>query len=463
MHKGPIVSLMVVAVLALSLAALAGCGDSGLTTTTTGGGSNTTDTTADDTTNSTVSDGGVQMAVSPIARVTASAPRADILSVSKGMNAFGTGLYAILTKSAGSGNVVFSPASIEIALAMTYAGANGDTAAEMAKALHFALQGDALHQGFNSLDSLLESRNWQGKTEDGKDEGVVLKTANSLWGHKDLSFEKVFLDTLAKDYGAGMRLVDYKTAAEDARVAINKWVADQTNDKIKDLVPQGALDDMTRLVLVNAVYLDATWASQFDKAATHDGDFTTLAGPTVTASMMAQEAAFRYAKDDGWQAVELPYAHDQLAMLLVVPDQGRFAEVEARLGSGLLDRAAGALADAGEVDLTMPKFKFRTQASLPAALKALGMSKAFDPLAADFSGMTTQEPLYISDVIHEAYIAVDEEGTEAAAATAVVMRTASAPAQTVQLTIDRPFLFALRDLDTGAVLFLGRVTDPTAA
>ncbi len=419
-------------------------------------------TTGETTNSTTVSQDGTIMAVSPVARAAATATRADILSAADAMNDFGADLYAVLAKSAGNGNLVFSPASIETALAMTYAGANGDTAAEMAKVLHFALRGDALHQSFNGLDALLESRSWQGKNEEGKDEGVLVKTANSLWGQNDMTFEQLFLDTLARDYGAGMRLVDYKSAAEDARKTINKWVADQTANKIEDLVPEGALNSLTRLVLVNAVYLDATWASQFNKDATRDGSFTTLAGTTVTTPMMNQNASFAYAKGDGWQAVELPYAHDELAMLLVVPDQGRFADVEAQLATGLIAQAAGALANAGEVWLSMPKFEFRTQAALADALKSLGMRKAFDIASADFSGITIDEPLCIDDVIHEAYIAVDEEGTEAAAATAVIVRAGAAPMEPVRLTIDRPFLFALRDKDTGAVLFLGRVTDPTA-
>ena len=451
-------SLLLPPFLLASLLLLASCaagpGDGKDTTTTTG--SETTSTTG------SASHDDVLLAASDLSRVSASAPRADILSASAAIDAFGADLYAVLAKTAGDGNLVFSPASIETALAMTYAGAAGATADEMAKTLHFGLQGDALHQAFNSLDSLLESRSWQGKDPEGRDQGVLVKTANSLWAQKDLPFETLFLDTLAADYGAGVRLVDYKTAAEDARKTINEWVAGQTEDKIKDLIPQGALDELTRLVLVNAVYLDATWASQFDKAMTVDGQFNTLAGSAVTTPMMNQSAGFPYAKGNGWQAVELPYARDELAMLLVVPDQGRFAEVEGELQGGLIHQAASALATGAEVELTMPKFEIRTQAGLADALKAMGMAKAFDPQAADFSGMTRQEALYISDVIHEAYIAVDEEGTEAAAATAVIMRATAAPMAMVQLKVDRPFLFALRDRDTGAVLFLGRVTDPTA-
>jgi serpin B len=449
----------------VSLVFMASCGAGPVNGTTTTTGAGTTVTTAGGTNTTGVTAAmkdGVLIAASDLTRVTTSAPRADVDSAAASMGAFGADLYGILAQRAGQGNLVFSPASIEIALAMTYAGAKGDTAAEMAATLHFKLQGDALHQAFNSLDSLLESRSWQGKDDDGKDVGVLVKTANSLWAQKDLTFEKLFLDTLAKDYAAGVRLVDYKTAAEDARKTINTWVAGQTNNKIAELIPSGALNSLTRLVLVNAVYLDATWANQFDKDSTHDGSFTTLAGTPVTTPMMSQSSVFAYGKGDGWQAIELPYVQNRLAMLLIVPDQGKFADVQAQLKSGLVDQAAASLGAPAEVQLTMPKFKFRTQSALADALKTLGMKKAFDDTAADFSGMTTQEKLCISDVIHEAYIAVDEKGTEAAAATAVIMRTMSMPMPAQQLTIDRPFLFALRDKDTGAVLFLGRVTDPTA-
>jgi serpin B len=405
-----------------------------------------------------------QLAKSDLSRLAPSAPQSDVEAAARSLQLFGADMYGVLAGQSGDANLVFSPASIVTALAMTYAGAAGTTADQMAGTLHFTLTGDALHQAFNSLDTALESRSWEGKNADGDPEGVLLKTANSLWAQKDLAFQKLFLDTLAADYGAGVRLVDYKTAAEDARKAINQWVSDQTNDKIPELIPAGMLDEVTRLVLVNAVYLDATWASQFDPDDTSDGQFTTLAGQEVTTSMMFQESSFPYAKGDGWQAVDLPYLHDELSLLVIVPDSGRFTEIESTLGSGLIDNAVAGLSEGTEVDLTMPKFEFRTQAGLNDVLKTLGMTDAFDPDTADFSAMTTQEPLYISDVVHEAYIAVDEEGTEAAAATAVVMDLAMAPMpiDVVQLTIDRPFIFALRDQETGAILFLGRVTDPTA-
>jgi serpin B len=394
------------------------------------------------------------LAMSDLARSASPATETDVASASESLEAFGNDLYAVL--ATGNENLVISPASIVLALAMTYAGAGGATAAEMADVLHFELDGESLHSAYNALDALIQSRSFQGP----EDDGVLISTANSLWGQQGLAFEEGFLDTLAVNYGAGMRLVDYTTAAEQARQAINEWVAGETNDKITDLIPDGLLNAMTRLVLVNAVYLDATWASQFDPEMTMDGPFRLTDGSDVTVPMMAQTARFAYASGEGWQAVELPYQREEVGMLLIVPAEGRFDEIETRLEAGLIAQASAAL-EPVEVDLTMPKFEFRTQAGLNAALRALGMATAFDPAVADFSGMTTAEQLFISDVIHEAYIAVDEEGTEAAAATAVVMRATSAPLEAVHLTIDRPFLFALRDLETGALLFLGRVMDPS--
>ncbi len=397
----------------------------------------------------------VAMALSDAPRAAAEAPSGDVQNVASSMESFGTGLYAAI--ATGHGNVVFSPASIMTALAMTYAGARGVTAEEMAAVLHVDLDDPAFHAAMNALDLALESRSFKSG-----DDRVQLSIANSLWGQDGLAFEQPFLDTLAKDYGTGMRLVDFKAAAEKARVQINDWVASQTNDKITDLIPAGVLNYLTRLVLVNAVYMDATWAHQFDPNDTSDGSFTTLAGTQVTVPMMRQTSSFSYAKGDGWQAVQLPYSGNRLAMLLIVPDQGRFTDVEQELGSGLLSEAVSGLSPAS-VALTVPKFTFRTQAQLGSALKTLGMPTAFDPSSADFSGMTTEEQLLIDKVIHEAYIAVDEEGTEAAAATAVVMRATSAPMVDVTFEIDRPFIFALRDTETGALLFLGRVVDPSGS
>ena len=377
-----------------------------------------------------------------------------------GNNAFAAAAYALLAAQE-DGNLVYSPASIRLALAMTYAGAKGQTAAEMAEVLRFDLQGEALHAAFNALDQELASRNLAAYTlQDGVERKVQLSIANSLWGQQGFEFTPAFLDTLAANYGAGMRVVDFVAATEAARAAINDWVADETNDRITDLIPEGVLSEMTRLVLTNAVYLDATWSSIFQKDATFDAPFSLLDGsagdrcPPCTRSPPS-----RYAVGDGWQAVELPYVGEHLAMVFLVPDAGRFAEVEGLLGAGLLDEVVAGLAGV-EVRLALPKFEFRFKASVATLLKAMGMPTAFEPDAADFSGMTTEDRLYISDVIHEAFIKVDEEGTEAAAATAVIMDLTSAPVEVIDLTIDRPFLFSLYDRETGEVLFLGRVLNP---
>jgi len=395
------------------------------------------------------------LAMSDLARTQGSATEAEIAAAAAALEQFGVDLYRVL--ATGDDNLVISPASVMLALAMTYAGADGVTADEMAAVLNFDLDDESLHRAFNDLDAILESRSFEGPDEN----GVVVRSANSLWGHRGVPFEDAFLDTLALNYGAGMRLVDFAAAAEEARETINEWVAAETNDKITDLIPAGALDALTRLVLVNAVYLDATWASQFDPESTYDGSFFPADGTQIEVPLMTQTASFPFAAGDGWQAVELPYLRNELALMVVVPDEGRFSEVERLLGSELIADVSAGLAPV-EVALTLPKFEFRTQAGLNPALRELGMAMAFDPNSADFTRMTRAEQLFVGEVIHEAFISVDEEGTEAAAATAVVMRATSAPLETVEMTIDRPFLFALRDLETGALLFLGRVMNPAA-
>ncbi len=401
------------------------------------------------------------VAASDLVRETSSAPDADLAAVSAAEQAFAAELYRVL--AADEGNLVVSPLSIHLALAMALGGAEGATATEMAGALEVAgLDPIALHAALNALDATLESRNRIDPPIDGREQQVQVSVVNSLWGQDGFAFVQEYLDLLARNYGAGIRLVDFRQAAEEARVAINAWVALQTNDRITDLIPAGAIDDLTRLVLVNAVYLDATWARPFDPEATSDAPFFRLDGSEVSApTMHAYQLHALYAAGEGWQAIDLPYTGDELSMLVVVPDAGRFGEVEGMLTAGLLDEVRGGLTEA-VVDLALPKFEMRNQLSLVAALQALGMSAAFDPGAADFTGISTEDQLYISGVIHEAFIAVDEAGTEAAAATAVIIGTTSMPTDIVALDIDRPFLFFLQDRTTGALLFVGRVVDPTA-
>lgn len=372
--------------------------------------------------------------------------------------AFALDLYRQLAKE--GENLVFSPHSIALALTMTRAGAAGVTAEELDALLHLAGITDP-HGGFNALDQELSSRSGTHTRADGTEAELQLAVANALWGQRGTRFEEGFLELLAQQYGAGMRLVDYKADAEAARVEINEWIAEQTAGRIEDLISEGGLNSLTRLVLTNAVYLLAPWEAPFDEDGTGPGVFYLVDGSETTAELMHLFEPLRYAAGDGWQSVELPYAGRELSMMVIVPDEGQFGEIEAALSASRLDEIAAELTGT-PVDLRFPKFEFRTQAGLLPALVALGLNEAVDPSRADFSGMTTEERLFIADVIHEAFIAVDEEGTEAAAATAVVMAATAAPSEPVQLTVDRPFIFQIKDATTGSVLFFGRVMDPTA-
>jgi serpin B len=395
---------------------------------------------------------------SHLARAAASAPAADVAAVSAGDAGFGADLLAILGEGNG-GNLAVSPLSIRLALAMAYAGARGETAAQMAEVLQYNLPGESLHAAFNALDQALEARNQTLTGEGGAERSVEIAVSNALWGQAGLEVEAAFLDTLAADYGAGMRVVDFAAAADAARDTINAWVAGETNDRIPELIPEGALTPATLLVLTNTVYLFADWALPFPSEATAAGPFTRLDGSPATVPFMNQLLPASYAAGDGWQAIDLGYVGGELAMLLVLPDEGRFDEMAAEAGR-LFGTARNRLADA-DVQLSLPRFEFRTQASLPDTLRALGMTDAFDPGRADFSAITAGA-LSISDVIHEVFVSVNEAGTEAAAATAVILGRGAPPKEPVQLSFDRPFLFWLYDRATGSVLFMGRVLDPAA-
>ncbi len=369
------------------------------------------------------------------------------------IEAFAADLYAALAKK--PGNLVLSPYSVAVALAMTRAGAAGETARQIDAVLHANGIAD-LHGGFNALDQTLARR--PGKYTVGQRTAQLeLATANQLFGQKDYPFEPSFLDLLASRYGAGMRIVDYVGATEDARSQINRWVKQRTRDRIPELIAKGVLDEMTRLVLTNAIYLKAEWLNLFNENGTAAAPFRRLDGSRTQAQLMSASADFRYAKGAGYQAVELPYAGG-LSMLVVVPDEGRFQDVEGGFDAARLRTVLDGLRQT-QLQLRFPKFEFRTRAGLKETLIALGMPVAFTG-SADFTAMSPRgRELFVQDVVHEAFISVDEDGTEAAAATAVVIGRVSAPADS--LTVDRPFLFLIRDTETGALLFMGRVVDPT--
>ncbi|HEY4753327.1 MAG TPA: serpin family protein, partial [Candidatus Limnocylindrales bacterium] len=372
------------------------------------------------------------------------------------LNAFGIDLYGQLRSQAG--NLVVSPASIALALAMARTGARGTTATEMDTVLH-NLASDANASSIASLDASLVDRTGTFQDQSGTPQKVNLAIANASFAQRGFPFGAEFLKALAERFGAGVQLVDYMATPESARAAINGWVADHTEQRIKDLLAQGTVDAATRLVLVNAIYLKAAWLKPFEKDGTQPAPFHLANGSTVEVPMMRTGGMLDYAKGSGWQAVALPYVGQQLSMLVIVPDN--LVTFEQNLDGSTLAAISSGLSS-HEVALSLPKFSTETKTELGDVLKKLGMPSAFSPDSADFSGMTTADKLFISAVVHQANIDVDESGTTASAATAVGIMAAAAPADMVTLTVDRPFLFALRDNVTGAVLFLGRIADPSA-
>jgi serpin B len=380
----------------------------------------------------------------------------DEESLVDGNSAFAFDLYQALKER--DGNFFYSPYSISLALAMTYAGARGLTAQEMADTLHFLLSQENLHPAFNSLDAELAKRGQGAKGKD--DEGFRLNVVNAIWGQKDYKFLAEFLDVLAENYGAGLRTLDFIKEPEKSRITINDWVSKETEGRIEDLIPQGAIDVMTRLVLTNAIYFNAAWEFPFSEDMTADGSFHLLDGSLVTVPMMKQTESFGYADGNGYQAVELRYDKGELSMVILLPEAGNFEAFEKAIDAQTVNTIIKNLQKA-EVDLTMPKFKFDSEFSLKDNLIKMGMPAAFTDKA-DFSGMTEGPELYIDAVIHKSFVSLDEKGTEAAAATAVIMKLTSMPVKTAEVTIDRPFIFLIRDIDTGAILFVGRVMNPKA-
>jgi len=381
--------------------------------------------------------------------------QSDISSLTDGNGDFAFNLYKLLSEE--EGNLFYSPYSISVALAMTYAGARGDTEKQIADTLRFYLSQNQLHPAFNSLDQELASRGEGAKGKDG--EGFRLNIVNAIWGQKDYAFLVSFLNTLAENYGAGLRIVDFIGETELSRITINDWVSDETEERIKDLIPQGAINQMTRLVLTDAIYFNAAWQYPFEEDATSPGVFYLLNGDEVTVPMMEQQESFSYIEGDNYQVVELPYDGQELSMVIILPDSGQFASFEETIGYQKIKDIIENL-EKREVRLRMPKFEFDSSFSLKKALTEMGMPLAFSE-GADFSGMTGKKDLFISDVIHKAFVSVDEAGTEAAAATAVIMELTAMPETPLEVTLNRPFIFLIRDIETGAILFVGRVINPS--
>jgi serpin B len=319
----------------------------------------------------------------------------------------------------------------------------------MAEALHFLSQ-DETHPAFNALDRALARR--------GAQEEVTLLFSNALWPQEDDTFLDAYLDLLAEYYGAGLRPLDF-SQSEAARERINAWASDQTEERIQELLPEGAVDGETTLVLTNAVYFTGAWLNAFSEEGTYKGGFKLLDGRQVGVPMMSQTAELSYARLDGVQAVELPYAGRALSMVVLVPDAGTFESYARELSAEQLTVVLEAL-QPGQVRFDMPKFSYDSGFELKPALAELGMTDAFGR-EADFSGMDGTQELFIDDVYHKAFIDVDEVGTEAAAASAVVMNR-KGPRLDHELVVERPFIYLIRDVETGAVLFLGHVVNPAA-
>jgi serpin B len=366
-------------------------------------------------------------------------------------NAFAVDLYSRL--AADAGNIFFSPTSVQAALAMAAAGAKGETAAEMTKTLHL----DATPDAGDKLGAFLRDLNVAGSKG-----GYELSVANALWGLTGYPFSPAYLSSVEKTYGGHLADVSFTTDPEGSRKTINDWVADKTHDKITNLLPQGSIVPTTRLVLTNAIYFKGKWDKPFQKAQTHDAEFSIDAGKKVNAPFMYQQGKFRYAEDSDAQVLELPYGRDELSMRIILPKAAdQLSEIEHKLTtSGLGDLTAQLQTE--DVKVWLPRFKIETGYRLDHVLPSMGMKLAFDSGSADFGGMTSASHLFISAVVHKAYVQTDEEGTEAAGATGLTMGATAVMArhEPKVFRADHPFVFQIVHQQTGAILFMGRLATP---
>lgn len=384
---------------------------------------------------------------------------AEVSTFAQASNAFGGDLY--LKLAATPGNLFFSPASLSTALAMTWQGARGETRDQMTKVLHFAdVKGSDPSTMTSSAARLIVSLNDPAHTD------YSLSVVNRLFGERSYGFDPSFLDVTKKQFGAELATVDFKTAFEPARAEINGYVARSTRDKIKNLIPAGGVDADVRLVLVNAIYMNADWATPFDKSGTRSAAFHPTPDTTVQVDTMHAEISAPMGSVDGTDVIDLAYKGGDLSMSILLPkDPTRLPELEAKLARGGLDAMLGNLKPR-RVELALPKFKIdpAEPMALAGTLSGMGMPLAFTEGAADFTGMSKpgEEHLFISKVFHKAFVAVDEKGTEAAAASAIVMSKESASAPGEPFAVDHPFVFVIRDTKSGLVLFSGRLVDPAS-
>lgn len=366
-------------------------------------------------------------------------------------NDFGLDLYHRLRTQ--PGNVFFSPYSIASALAMVSTGARNETEAQMIKCLHLSTdqqRNTTLHRDL--MTSLLH-----------QPKGYDIRVANALWGQNAHPFKGDFVTGLQRSFRAEGRTLDFAGEAEQSRATINQWVERQTNQKIKDLLPAGSITGLTRLVLTNAIYFKGTWQTPFNKSATRPADFFITGDDKVKTEMMARTASMRYSENDLFQALELPYAGDRLSMVILLPrKRNNLADAETQLNSSMVSQLVQKMTSP-KVILNLPRIKTTYEKSLSSTLKSMGMTDAFDAGKADLSGIDGTRELSISEVYHKAFCEINEEGTEAAAATGVVVARAAAPINQpppVEFKADHPYLYMIRDRQTGSILFMGRVADP---
>ena len=384
-------------------------------------------------------------------------PQADpeaVKQLAQSSNAFALALYQAVRDE--EGNLIYSPYSIFQALLMTAAGAEGETASQMASVLGVDVSDPAIHNLMNALNKVLSKQ----PEHLGNDaQPLIFNIANALWAQKDYHFEQAFLDTLSANYNAGLKLVDFNNP-EEARALINLWVAAQTNEKIKDLIPEGVLSNMTRLVLTNAIYFKGAWSNQFDEKDTQDDSFTLADGSSKTVPFMHGNFTIPALVSEKVQAISLPYEGGTYAMAAFMP-LADFAGFESQLTAADMEQLLSLLQSSRTmVDLSMPKFQSESRFGLAEKLAALGMPDAFDAQKADFSGMTGKPDMMIGSVLHQATIDVNEEGTEAAAATAVVMNVTSMPGESYTIRLDKPFVYVIYETTTNTIVFMGRVVNP---
>ena len=379
----------------------------------------------------------------------------DIEALVAGNNAFAFGLYHQMKRM--EGNLIFSPYSISQALAMAYAGARGETASEMAESLHFGLPQSRLHMAMNALDRELESRGAGILSNRG--DKFKLHIANAMWGQRGHKFLPEFLDMLAENYGAGLRLADFDTSPEKAREAINRWVEGETKGTIREIVPPGGIDPLTKLSLANAIYFEAKWLHEFDVKDTRKEPFYLLDGSSVSVPMMSQTRSFRYGEGEGYGMVELPYVGEEFAMIVILPGKGNYEGLESELDGERWSEMAAQMEEI-EVVLSLPKFEVDSALDLRAPLSEMGMPSTFIPQAADFSGMDGTRDLFIGQIAHKAWISVDEVRTKATAATVYFTIVSAIPRTQVVFRVDRPFLYLILHRPTGSILFMGRVMNP---